>query len=267
MDVTFFENQPFYTKNYLQRENLGEEIFWNVTLPSVPPSTGIPAPLPFVPPSAGIPTSPNQSETLPCVPSSVGIPASLPSVPPSVGIPASPQSLNQPETPEIPKLLIPQPEPPPNSVSSPQISLPESSSPSRPMMTMHNKPSTSTTRGDLQLQPKLRVYSRRNISKGVENSVNLQHGHLSKPNSGIHLSPTNLNIDELDVPIALRKSVRTCTQHPMSNFVSYDHLSPSLQALATNLAGVDIRRTIQEALKEPKWKKAVEDKIHALEKK
>ena len=90
---------------------------------------------------------------------------------------------------------------------------------------------------------------------------------MSKPNSGIHISPTNLNIDELDVPIALRKGVRTCTQHPMSNFVSYDHLSPSLQALATNLAGVDIQRTIQEALKEPKWKKAVEDEIHALEKK
>ena len=41
MDVTFFENQPFYTKNSLQGENLGDENFWNVTLPSVPPSIGI----------------------------------------------------------------------------------------------------------------------------------------------------------------------------------------------------------------------------------
>ena len=86
-----------------------------------------------------------------------------------------------------------------------------------------------------------------NISKGVENSMNLQHGHLSKLNLGMHLSPINLNIDELDVPIALRKGVRTCTQHPMSYFVSYDHLSPSLLAQTTNLAGVDIPRTIQEA--------------------
>ena len=31
--------------------------------------------------------------------------------------------------------------------------------------------------------------------------MNLQHGHLSKPNLGIHLSPTNLNIPELDVPM------------------------------------------------------------------
>ena len=110
------------------------------------------------------------------------------------------------------------------------------------------------------------VYSRRNIIKGVKNSVNLQHGHLSKPNSSIHLSPTNLNIDELDVPIALRKGVRTCTQHPMSNFVSYDHLSISLRALATNLVGVDIPRTVQEALKEPKWKKVVEAKYMLLKK-
>ena len=61
--------------------------------------------------------------------------------------------------------------------------------------------------------------------------------------------------------------MRTCTQHAISNFVSYDHLSPSLRALATNLVGVDIPRTIQVALKEPKWKKVIEDEIHALEKK
>ena len=37
----FFENQPFYTKNSLQRENLVEENFQDVMLPSIPLSTPI----------------------------------------------------------------------------------------------------------------------------------------------------------------------------------------------------------------------------------
>ena len=105
-----------------------------------------------------------------------------------------------------------------------------------------------------------------NISKGVENSMNLQHGHLSKLNLGIHLSPINLNIAELDVPIALRKGVRTCTQHPMSYFVSYDHLSPSLLAQTTNLAGVDIPRTIQEAWRNQNGKRQLRTKYMLLKK-
>ena len=105
-----------------------------------------------------------------------------------------------------------------------------------------------------------------NIPKGVENSMNLQHGHLSKLNLGIHLSPINLNIDELDVPIALRKGVRTCTQHPMSYFVSYDHLSPSLRAQTTNLAGVDIPRTIQEAWRNQNGKRQLRTKYMLLKK-
>ena len=103
----------------------------------------------------------------------------LPSVPLSTSIPISTQSLNWSKNLKIPKLPIPQPKPPSNSLSSPQISLLESSNPPKPMMIMHNKPSTTMIRGDLQLQPELHVYSWRNISKGVEKSVNLQRGNLS----------------------------------------------------------------------------------------
>ena len=31
--------------------------------------------------------------------------------------------------------------------------------------------------------------------------------------------------NDLDMPIALRKGVRSCTQHPISNFISYNKLS------------------------------------------
>ena len=56
-------------------------------------------------------------------------------------------------------------------------------------------------------------------------------------------------IDDLDVPIALRKGIRSCTQHPISNYVSYDHLSPAVCTLVINLSGVEIPKNIDEAKK------------------
>ena len=47
-------------------------------------------------------------------------------------------------------------------------------------------------------------------------------------------------IDDLDIPIATRKGVRSCTQHPISKFVSYSRLSPSHKAFVPNLASVSI---------------------------
>ena len=37
------------------------------------------------------------------------------------------------------------------------------------------------------------------------------------------VSPT---IDDLDLPIAHRKSVRTCTNHPIEKYVAYGKLTP-----------------------------------------
>ena len=38
-------------------------------------------------------------------------------------------------------------------------------------------------------------------------------------------SNPNSSTDDLDVPIAIRKGVRTCTKQLISNFVSYDSVS------------------------------------------
>ena len=69
-----------------------------------------------------------------------------------------------------------------------------------------------------------------------ENPTPLVHCHDSNPNSNpnqVHSSESNhphelidLKIDDVDVPIALRKGVRSCTNHPIGNFVNYDSLSP-----------------------------------------
>ena len=73
-------------------------------------------------------------------------------------------------------------------------------------------------------------------------------------------------MDDLNRPVAHRKGVRSCTQHPISKFVSYEKLSPNLRALITNLESIALPNCIQEALQHPEWRKAVNEEIQALQK-
>ena len=71
---------------------------------------------------------------------------------------------------------------------------------------------------------------------------------------------------DLDIPIAIRKGTRKCTQHPISNFISFDRLSSSHKAFVTKLHTIRTPQTIQEALKSKEWKKAMNEEMRALEK-
>ena len=59
-------------------------------------------------------------------------------------------------------------------------------------------------------------------------------GRLTEPNPDPHdqnssntITDTNLVVlYDLDVPIAFWKGVRSCTTHPIADFVSYERLSP-----------------------------------------
>lgn len=62
----------------------------------------------------------------------------------------------------------------------------------------------------------------------------------------------------------MRKGFRACTKHPIGNFVSYKILSLSYQAFVSVIDNIQIPHTIQEALIDPDWKKAVQDEINAL---
>ena len=42
-------------------------------------------------------------------------------------------------------------------------------------------------------------------------------------------------IDDSDLPIAHRKWVHGCTEHPIQRYVAYGKLSPSYKAFVTNL--------------------------------
>lgn len=59
--------------------------------------------------------------------------------------------------------------------------------------------------------------------------------------------------------------MRTCTSHPIYNFVSYKSLSPGFQPFITKLDEIQIPNTIQEALKVPKWKATISEENCALE--
>ncbi|KAH9716025.1 protein kinase domain-containing protein [Citrus sinensis] len=91
-------------------------------------------------------------------------------------------------------------------------------------------------------------------------------GTISKFIEYESLSIPQVHSDPLDLPIALRKGIRSCTQHPLSNFVSYKNLSSSYHTFVSQLSSVDIPKSIQEALKVPEWKKAVREEMEALEK-
>ena len=89
-------------------------------------------------------------------------------------------------------------------------------------------------------------------------------------NYGKNLSKSDLvsfkSCDDLNLLIACRKCIRSCTKHPMSNFMSFDRLSSSFTAFISQLSNVEIPKNIQDALKIPKWKEAILEEIRALEK-
>ncbi|KAL4304509.1 hypothetical protein GQ457_10G011320 [Hibiscus cannabinus] len=84
------------------------------------------------------------------------------------------------------------------------------------------------------------------------------------PNELSQASTSNMDHDEL--PVAKRKGVRQCTKHHIQRFVSYGNLMSSFKAFTVSLDEIQIPATVEEALKDPRWKKAVEEEIEALEK-
>ena len=70
----------------------------------------------------------------------------------------------------------------------------------------------------------------------------------------------------MDVPIAVRKGVRSCTQHPISHFVSYDKISHKHRCFLTNLDTAPIPQNFKEALRDENWKIAMNEEMSALNK-
>ncbi|KAA0057563.1 reverse transcriptase [Cucumis melo var. makuwa] len=64
----------------------------------------------------------------------------------------------------------------------------------------------------------------------------------------------------------MRKGTRSCTKHSVSNYVSYENLSPQFRAFTVSLDSITISKNIHIALKCLEWKNAVTEEMKALEK-
>lgn len=107
----------------------------------------------------------------------------------------------------------------------------------------HDYENTKFTENTSKNNQEFHLYSSRNHIQRMEEPT-LQQGHEPVPRTDLILplekgkppskTCTSSNIEhveslgDLDVPIAFRKGVRSCTQHLMSNFVSYMELSSSM---------------------------------------
>ena len=76
--------------------------------------------------------------------------------------------------------------------------------------------------------------------------------------------PSDLTPDAASLRIALRKGKHSCTSRPISQFVSYGHLSPSLYAFTTSLNSTIVPKSVQEVMSISGWKFAMKVEMFAL---
>ncbi|RVW87243.1 Retrovirus-related Pol polyprotein from transposon RE1 [Vitis vinifera] len=133
---------------------------------------------------------------------------------------------------------------------SPELSTPMLSSVQPAQST--NVPSPMTIQSPMPIQPiapqlaneNLQVYIRRRKRQELEHGSqptcgqyidsisSLPEENIGEDRAGEVLIPS---IDDSTLPIALRKGVRRCIDHPIGNYVTYEGLSPSYRAFATSL--------------------------------
>ncbi|KAL4560354.1 hypothetical protein LXL04_032504 [Taraxacum kok-saghyz] len=206
MDVTFFEEEPYYSKTDIQGESSMEYQF-------------------LVYPNQN-PLESNQNTE---IHSSTPIPVVYPN--------QNPLESNQ--NTEVPNTYVPTPSP------SDEI--------------------------DKDAQNDYIVYTRRPKQHVVVEPVTTAtHNHESSPNSQGNTQYTpgsyvHSDDSDLNVPIALRKGKRSCTAHPISNFVSYDKLSPKYKKFALSVSEIQVPKNIQEATSDKRWADAVNEEIKALQ--
>ncbi|KAA0040497.1 reverse transcriptase [Cucumis melo var. makuwa] len=77
------------------------------------------------------------------------------------------------------------------------------------------------------------------------------------------------NLDEydpsLDISIVLRKGTKSCTEHPICNYVFYESISTQFKAFIAGLDSIVIPKNIHISLECVEWKTAVMKDMRALE--
>jgi hypothetical protein len=131
-----------------------------------------------------------------------------------------------------------------------------------------NEPHTEPT-NKLSVPPveELRDYSRCQKNKIIPDAT----CQTSNPNLGNTTYTSYINsvipvVNYTSLPVAQRKGVRSCTQHLISYFVFYQHLSSPCHSFVSKLSSMPVPRNVQDALSDPKWMTAIQEKMKALHK-
>ncbi|RVW23388.1 Retrovirus-related Pol polyprotein from transposon TNT 1-94 [Vitis vinifera] len=85
----------------------------------------------------------------------------------------------------------------------------------------------------------------------------------------VQVQDLNPNSENEDLPIAVRKGIRECTNrppYPLTHFLSFKKFSPSHRAFFVSLNTISIPTIVSEALTNEKWKQAMNVEMKALEK-
>lgn len=110
---------------------------------------------------------------------------------------------------------------------------------------------SSTYYLDLQMSMRLA-----NIGENVLNPPPLVHTFEDSIQRNIVYS--------LDVSIILQKGKRTYTSHPILNFVSYYHVSPTHHVFISSLSNFWCSKSMDEMLSHSGWRATIEEEISAL---
>ncbi|KAK6921537.1 Nucleotide-diphospho-sugar transferase [Dillenia turbinata] len=94
----------------------------------------------------------------------------------------------------------------------------------------------------------------------------VSHHEPEIANNDLQSFTADESVIPLDHNIALRKGIRQCTQHSISNFISCHHISPQHQSFLTSLNSIMIPRIVGEVLRDRNWTLAMKEEVQALEK-
>lgn len=78
-----------------------------------------------------------------------------------------------------------------------------------------------------------------------------EFSHEQEPKSNSTPPPLPSHYQDLHLPIALRKDTRNCTKHllyPLSNYLSFEHVSPTHKTFLTNLNTIKLPISLSETL-------------------
>ena len=67
-----------------------------------------------------------------------------------------------------------------------------------------------------------------------------------------------------ELPIALWKYTRSCTQHPIAKVLSFFHLYPTYFSIVITLSSLSLSKSYCDIMLDPKWKSAMDKKMTAF---